>query len=111
MSSTDRTYLCILDQLSNVPEEKSTGEEYFAIFKNLALFLEYLTTNFFADQVQILEKDYEEKMAEIEGHGTDEVLPFEYRKYDRVALTPEDVAEQILKVEHELEEYNDNGEL
>ncbi|CAF4886393.1 unnamed protein product [Pieris macdunnoughi] len=97
------------DALTNPDEDRSI--QNFNIMKHLPVFFEYLATYFLADEAHVLEEDYGEEAVMDKIDDAEEYTSFQYTKYDRVALTPEEVVEQILKVEHELEEYNDNGEL
>ncbi|CAH4028094.1 unnamed protein product [Pieris brassicae] len=98
------------DALTN-PDEGRSLQNDFNIVKNLPVFFEYLATYFLAEEAHALEEDYGEEAVMDELDDAEEYTSLQHTKYDRVALTPEEVVEQILKVEHELEEYNDNGEL
>ncbi|CAK1541407.1 unnamed protein product [Leptosia nina] len=83
--------------------------------KNIPVFLEYLKTFLISDVTQILEDDYsqDEDAADInvQTNDFDGVISFNGGDNPVNGLTPDEVMEQVLKVEHELDEFNKKREL
>ncbi|XP_038213431.1 uncharacterized protein LOC119833483 [Zerene cesonia] len=101
-------------------------EEYLNMFKNLPTIFEYLSALMGNDHKDTIKDDVAEtndrKKRDItdddenniddedelhhELFNNDDILSYDSAFVQRVALTPEEIVEQIHKVEHELDEYN-----
>ncbi|CAG4985054.1 unnamed protein product [Colias eurytheme] len=101
-------------------------EEYFNIFKNLPTIFEYLAVLMGNDKKDTVKDDVTEinerekrdikdddendisDEDELDNFNVGDILSFESSFAPRLELTPEEIVEQIHKIEHELEEYNSN---
>ncbi|XP_045492103.1 uncharacterized protein LOC123691647 [Colias croceus] len=90
-------------------------EEYFNIFKNLPTIFEYLAVIMGNDHKDTVKDDITEtndrekrdiKDDDENNISDDDILSYESSFAPRLGLTPEEIVEQIHKIEHELEEYN-----